>query len=109
MFAFVMSDDAARWRQWEVHVQCFLYRPVLLESGSAGSTGHWTGTEHKPDAGCDCRPAILRNVWKLPPLHSAYKLPFPNSDEMYDDKAWEAQQDWLKATGAGCLVFTRLE
>lgn len=73
-----------------------------------------TGTEHKRGAGCDCRPATFGKAWEtllfpLPRRHTAYKLPFPNADEVCDDKAWEAQQDWLKATGAGCLVFTRLE
>lgn len=43
------------------------------------------------------------------PRHTAYQLPFPNADEVCDDKAWEAQQDWLKATGAGFLVLTQLE
>lgn len=85
---------------------CAVFSLQASAAGEAVQVPHDTGTEHKCGA-----------VWGMhgnsavpsAPRHTAYQLPFPNADEVCDDKAWEAQQDWLKATGAGCLVLTQLE
>lgn len=85
---------------------CAVFTGQCCWSGSAGSTGHWDRAQVWASHFGECMETVL---FPLPPCRTAYKLPFLNSDEVCDGKAWEAQQDWLKATGAGCLVLTQLE